>query len=496
MPSFLKVGLALWFLVFLGVAILLIAPSSDQTFERPYLLPWVAALGIVTITPAAYLLAKDRFDPFHPLIFPVWTYFFPGFVIGGLILASGYSQAHYIAYIRDETTDLPLTFLYLIIGFAALALGFSFRGSRAVGEFVTSRLIPNWELSDSEAKIGGIVLLAVGLLTMSMAFLLGIFGFQQADEISSYGGLVAMSTVFWYQATLILSLYIFRHGARGFGTYAVFGVILASATANALLAGTRSGPLHFLLPILAAFLYSRRKIVFKHFAGFGLVLAVMLIAGMIYGTTFRNIRETPQMVSFDEYAATVPRTFERILEQDPTKVFADGFAALATRVELVSSLAVVVSNYEVLAPYEEELGISNNIMVDTFTFFIPRVIWSEKPISIEPAKYAELYFNYSENSFSMTPIGDLIRNFGPVGIPIGMFLLGGFLRVIHISLLGKQQFSYWRIPLYFLLITAVSYDATFGGIVPTLFKTAVVASIGLGIVWLVTVRINRRRFGS
>jgi hypothetical protein len=250
------------------------------------------------------------------------------------------------------------------------------------------------------------------------------------------------------------------------------------------------------LPILASFLYSGRKIIFKHYVGFGFALAVMLMAGMIYGTTFRSVRETQQIVSFDEYAATVPQTFGRILEQDPVRVFAEGLATLATRVELVSSVAVVVSNYEMLAPYEEELGIANNIMVETFTFFIPRIIWSDKPVSIEPAKYAELYFNYSENSFSMTPIGDLIRNFGPVGIPIGMILLGGFLRVIHISLLGKQQFSYWRISLYFLLITAVSYDGTFGGILPTLFKTATVATVGLGIVWLVTFRINRRRFGS
>jgi len=413
-----------------------------------------------------------------------------------LILAGGYSQAHYIAYIRDEQTDLPLTFFYIIIGFAGLIIGFASPWSRRIGEFIEQRLIPKWELSDADARTGGAVLLGLGLVAMSLAFLLGIFGFQRSDEASSIGGLVATSTIFWYQATLILSLNIFRSRSHFWGNSAIMAILLVSATANALLAGTRSGPMHFLLPILAAFLYSGRKILAKHYAIFAFVVLIAILVGMIYGTTFRNVRETPQMVSFDEYAASVPKTFERIFEQDPLKVLGDGLSSLTTRIELVSSVAVVVSNYEILAPYEEELGISNNIMVETFTFFIPRVVWNDKPVSIEPAKYAELYFNFRENSFSITPIGDLIRNFGPIGIPIGMFFIGGLLRVLHVTLIAHRQFSYWRIPLYFLLITSVSYDGTFGGIVPTLFKTGVVATIGLVIVWLVTVKINRRSLGT
>jgi hypothetical protein len=103
---------------------------------------------------------------------------------------------------------------------------------------------------------------------------------------------------------------------------------------------------------------------------------------------------------------------------------------------------------------------------------------------VESSKYAELYFNYSENSFSMTPIGDLLRNFGPIGIPLGMLLLGVLLRIIHVSLL-TFEFSYWKISLYFLLITSISYDGTYGGIIPLLFKTAVVGTIGFLIVYAV-----------
>ena len=53
----------------------------------------------------------------------------------------------------------------------------------------------------------------------------------------------------------------------------------------------------------------------------------------------------------------------------------------------LSSLAVVVSNYEALAPYEESYGMDHNIINELSTFFIPRIIWKDKPVSIEPRDY-------------------------------------------------------------------------------------------------------------
>ncbi|MEQ1764144.1 MAG: hypothetical protein ABL984_13510 [Pyrinomonadaceae bacterium] len=491
--TFLKLALALWSVVALGIFLILVSPLGMLREDRLYLVPWCIGLGVVTLAPVGVLYAKGRLDPFHPLVLPVWTYFFPGFVVGGFILAAGFSQAHYVAYIRDEASDLPLTFLYIIVGFAALVAGFAFFPFGRIGEFLDRRILPKWEILDSDAKTGGLVLLGVGLASFSIAFSLGFLRYHRLEEVSPFSGLIAMSTVFWYQATLILSIHFFRLTKRRTSDYALMGVLVASAVLTALLLGSRGGLMHFLLPIAAGFLYSGRRIVAKHYAGLGLVLVALLVAGAIYGTTFRDIRGNQESASMEAYASTIPRTFESILEQGPVNVLGFGLSALATRIELVSSVAVVVSNYEILAPYEDEYGISNNIMVETFTFFIPRFIWNDKPVSVDPAKYAELYFNYSDNSFSMTPIADLLRNFGPVGIPIGMFLLGGLLRVLHQGLIGSQQFSYWRFPLYFLLVTSVSYDGTFGGIVPLLFKTAVVVAIGFVIVWLVTVRLGGRR---
>ncbi len=494
--SLLKGALLLWAVVIGFVGIFLVAPFLFSTYERPYLIPWCFALGIVTLAPLAYLAFKGKFDLFHPLVLPVWTYFFPGFVIGGLVLVGGLSQAYYLAYIRDERSDFPLTFLYIIIGFSALVAGFAFPIFRRIGDWIDRRFLPKWEITDATAKRGGLVLLAIGLACFVFAFSQGLLRYARIDDPTSFDGLLTMSTVFWHQAAIILSIHFFRLHRRTSKDYAVLAVLVGSAITTALILGSRGGLLHFLMPVIAGFLYCGRRIVAKHYAGLAGILVVLLILGAIYGTTFRAIRGGLEATSIEAYTATVPQTFETILDQGPINLLGFGLSTLAVRVELLSSVAVVVSNYEILAPYEEEFGISNNILVESTTFFIPRLIWEEKPVPVNPVRYAELYFNYSENSFSITPIADLLRNFGPIGIPIGMFLLGGILRMLHQSLIGTGKFSYWRYPFYFLLITSVSYDATFSGIVPLLFKTAVVVTVGFVIFWAVSLRIGRSKVST
>jgi hypothetical protein len=155
---------------------------------------------------------------------------------------------------------------------------------------------------------------------------------------------------------------------------------------------------------------------------------------------------------------------------------------LTERIDSVSPLAVVVSNYEALAPYEEVWGINDNIYVDTVTFFIPRVAWPDKPVSIEPSKYGDLYFNFSENSFTITPMGDLLRNFGPFGVPIGMFVLGLIIRTLYASLVEDHGFSYWRVTLFYMMFSNISFEGTYGLIIPILFKIGIASFVGLVIV--------------
>ena len=449
--------------------------------SKYYLLPWCIATGAVVAAPSVYLFNKGEFNPFHPLIFPAWSYFFPAFCIGGVMLASGLSQPYFLSYVQDEYYNYPLTFVYIMVGYASLTLGFAIPHARRIGTSV-SNWLPKWELSTEEVAVPGLALLGLGLASTILAFVQGILGFQKVQDIGAFDGILFLFSLFWLESTFLLWLYIFRSKTHRIGQFLIIALLLVTSLTKSAFQGNRGSLIQILIVVAFAFVFSGRKLTVKHHAFGAILISLALVVGMIYGTTFRNVKQTQEQMSIDEYAGVVFGALDKIGDQDIGTTLATGIGSIAERLDSVSSLAVVVSNYEALAPYEEIWGINDNIYVDTVTFLIPRAIWANKPISIEPSKYADLYFNFSENSFTMTPMGDLLRNFGPIGVPLGMILLGFIIRIIYAALIENQEFSYWRTTVYFMLLTTISYEGVYGLIVPYMFKIGLTAIVGMALV--------------
>ena len=194
--TLLKPALALWSIAAVGIVWVVLGSSRQTSENRLYLVPWAIGLGIVTLAPAIYFFFRDKFDLFHPLVFPVWSYFFPGFAIGGLILAAGMSQTHYLSYVQDENYNFPLTFFYIIVGFLGMVAGFAVPVGKKIGSFVGGRL-PNWNVTDRIARNGGLLLLLLGLLNIGIAFLFGALGFQTPEEVHAQqqAGCSSLSTL-------------------------------------------------------------------------------------------------------------------------------------------------------------------------------------------------------------------------------------------------------------------------------------------------------------
>ena len=87
-------------------------------------------------------------------------------------------------------------------------------------------------------------------------------------------------------------------------------------------------------------------------------------------------------------------------------------------------------------------------------------------------------------------MGDLLRNYGVIGVPIGMFLLGLLLRIIYRTFVEDQPAVLWRATLYFMLLMAVNYETFFAAIIPYLFKIGTTAVVGVVIVNLLARRLN------
>jgi oligosaccharide repeat unit polymerase len=474
-------ALLIAFVAFVVLFYLLLDGSLLSYYPYPFLLPWLALLAVVLLTPTAILFYKGKLRLDNPIVFATWSYFFPAFVIGGIALAAGWSKPYFLTYIQDAEYNLPYTVVLIIMGFIGLSIGYFLPAGKRIGAAI-ARYLPNSDYSPSSYTIPGLLLLALGIINSILALALGILGYQKAEEINSYDGLIFLTTLFWMQASFVLWYVVFRKRTINVTSVILIVLLTVTALSKALFAGNRGSLIQSLSIIILAYVLSGREFRLKQTVVTGTLFVVFLVLGMIYGTTFRNVKGSESSQSIDVYAGNILDTFDEVGRRDNSHLMEFAFANLAERLDAVSSVAVVVSTYEQLAPYEESYGLDNNIWKDTTTFFIPRVVWPDKPVASEPRRYSDLYFNYPDNSFTITPMGDLLRNYGVFGVPIGMFLLGIILRTIYRTFVEDQPAVLWRATMYFMLLIAVSYESFYASIVPYVFKYGITAIVGVVLV--------------
>lgn len=470
--------------------VLLFNSGLVESFPYFFLFPWIAALAVVLVTPSLILYRQGKFRFDNPIVFATWSYFFPAFVIGGIMLAAGWSQPYFLAFIQDARYNLPYTIVLIMLGFAALSVGYFLPIGERIGAMI-ARYLPNRDYKVSSYLLPGLLLLVLGIINSVLALGLGLLGFQKAEEINSYDGLIFLTTLFWMEASFLLWYVLFRQKTWNFTSFLVIVFLLSTAVSKALLTGSRGGMIQILAIIALAYILAGREFGLKQGIVAGACLLILMIMGMIYGTTFRDVKGSETTQSMDRYTENIFATFDKVGRNDNVSLLQYGLSNLAERIDGISSVAVVVSNYEQLAPFEESYGLDNNIWKDTTTFFIPRILWPEKPVASEPRRYSDLYFNFGESSFTITPMGDLLRNYGVAGVAIGMLLLGIVLRAIYRSLIESQPPMIWRATLYFMLLTAVSYESFYGSIVPYLFKIGATAIVGVILVTFLARQLER-----
>ena len=484
------VGVVLMALAAVVTLFVIVATSGAfESYKYIFLVPWIIGLAVLMLAPSVYLYYKGRFSFADPIVFSTWSYLFPAFILGGLFFAFGWSQPYFIAFTQDIPYTMPLTIVIVALGFSGLSVGYFLPIGARIGAAI-ERWLPKANYKLSNYSIPGIVLLILGVFNTILAFILGVFGYQQAQQVNSYDGLVYMTTLFWLEASFLLWNLIFR--GRGFSVVNVILLVLLISTAvsKALFAGNRGSAIQIFTIIALAYVLSGRELKVKQTVTAGVILTALLIAGMVYGTTFRSVKSTEAQQGFDQYAQNITRTFDQIGKNDSLETLQYGLLSMTERIDMLTTLSVVVSNHEQLAPYEEAYELDDNIWKDMTVFLVPRIIWPEKPSASDPRKYSDLYFNQNDTSFAITPFGDLLRNFGIVGVPIGMMVIGIFLRIFYRALVEAQPPSIWRSMLYFMLLMSVTYEGFYGTLIPNFLKYGIVAVAGILIVNL----LARMRF--
>lgn len=460
--------------------------------EGLYLLPWSCLTAIVVLAPTAYLAYVGKFDLFHPLIFAAWSYIFPAFVIGSVVIALGWVSPYYLTFIEDPEYNLPLTLVYISLGFLGMTVGFFLPVGKYLAN-VAERRFPKWNWQPEQVWLPGILLLLIGVAFNIIGFIQGILGFQRNIEFSVYDGLLFFLFTFLTEGTVLLWLAIFSSKQRSATFYLILALLVIFVPLRMAVLGSRSSLVLSLLPIAFAFAYSGRKLKVRTIAAFAVVGITAIFIGVTYGTTFRNIKGSEARMNAGEYFGQVVATVDYLSNEDPGIVFQQSAQTLADRLETLSSVGVVVANYEKLGPYEASYGLENNIINDLYTSFIPRFVWPEKPPTSDSRAYSDLYFNYGDNSFAISPFADLLRNFGPIGVPLGMLVLGIYLRLIYVALIDTPNPAMWKKVAYFSLLTIVSYESFFATIFPSVVRLLFVIVLSMIIVNLF---VGKKRFAG
>lgn len=488
--GFVVASILSFFATILLIVSLILLNSSIRIFEYTYLIPWIIIVFVVISVPVIYLVIHETFELFHPLIYAAWSYFFPAFVLGALFIGIGTNDPWYMGYIRDPERDLPLTLFYVTLGFVGLILGYAIPVGKKLGQVILYRL-PSWDWDISLVYKPALLMVIAGEAFKLAAFRLGSFGYQLAEETSMFGATLNMLGMLSTMGSFLLWLAIFRTKYPGIQHYLLILFLLALSVYTMILGGGRGGLYNYVMILIGAFVFSGRRIKLRHILLLGLVVTGALLAGMAYGTLFRQIKGNEAQMSFREYFDVGTETFRQLGRQGLTDNYSDSVNALLMRMETVSQLAVFVSNYERLQSLESSYGIAD-IWTMTWTAFIPRAIWKDKPVISGSRSLGLLYFNYGDSSPAMTPMIDLVRNYGPLGIIPGMAFLGLLLRTLYVALIGGNNISVGRTVGYFLLLTNISYESMYGSILPILVRVCFVFIFGIIIVQLLNYKARWR----
>lgn len=460
-----------------------------------HLVPWLGVTALVLLAPTGYLFYHKKFDPFHPLIHAAWSYWFPAFIGGGLFIATDLIYPYPLSLLGNPETDLIWTCVHIITGYAGMTLGFYLPVGRWGGEFA-GRKLPTWDWKPNQILLPATVFFSVGLFFYISSFLSGVVGFSLTDTTDAFSSLYYTLSFLGLEAGFLMALYIFKSKSIKFEHLLAFGLILLLLVSRLSLGGNRSSIFLIVILLGAAFVYSGRRLTITNGVVFAILAVLAMFGGMIYGTAFRNQKGVEERVGVDQQLETASRTFDLISTQDTEKVLGEGFLNLAERIDGISSLGVVVSNYERLSPYEDSYGLENNILQDLWISFIPRFLWANKPPTSDPRAYSDLYFNFNGNSYAITPVGDLLRNYGPVGVPIGMMILGIFLRFTYSMLIENQKITIGRATAYFMFLVSLSYEGFYSWILIYGWRILVIAFITFIAADLLLIRKNSHQLAE
>jgi hypothetical protein len=400
---------------------LVLRPQDTQTY---YL---ALVLTVLTTLPLVTRIASGTLDVFEPII-PI------SILIG---LAFGV-RTMYIAYApvtlmplrmgalrADEFTDSAL--LLTIAAYCALLAGYYvMAGPLRLAPFSAGQWGRRWATSTLKgpaiAALLGIAVVATGISRP--------VGFEQVTSTTTP---VAMLAGLAQLSGCILALHIAAGDPRRWLRLTLWFVAVPLAAWQSLVFGAKAPILMMIFAIMAAGHYARRRIPLRFLIA-GVILAVAIVFPIVnaFRAAPRRIAEPTASSTLSGFASQViaiPTRFSGMTTSEYVQYATDGVMSRSTGVDALSLLL----KYDVSA----ELGNAAAYLPIPAYAFIPRAIWSSKPVLNQGVWFGRLLVVPSSEginsiaSFGIFHIGDLLVSFGIAGVMIGMCVLGFLYRLIY-----------------------------------------------------------------
>ena len=472
------------------LAVLLRATSLDH----PAAAVLALVVGAVAIVPLARAY-RDRDGPAlaDPLVVAGWVFWLPMFCLGGVSLALGWTRPYYLDLLADPSAALAASELWGLVGFLALALGTEVPGLRRVGVAIGGRL-PRGDWPPGAVRWPAAVLVVAGLAVSAYALVTGGLGYE-ASTRQELSPLPAYLQTITLVGVALLWFDLIRDPVRS-RTRLVLTIVAigVAAIVGSTLAESRATLALWVLVVLLVSALAKVTIPVRVAAGVVAVAAVALVLGALIGSTYREVRAgvttTAEGVVADDTASQgrvgdFGRTVDRIAERGLVDNLGYVRDRSVQRLEAPGALAVVVARQQELDGTDTAAG-APHVLESALGSFIPRVVWADKPASTDPGAISRLYFEFEANAFAITPMGDLLRDLGPVAVPLAMVVMGVVLRLLHATLVGAGPVTAGRVAAFAVLVVRgpMWWEGFYATFLADLVRAGLVVAVALGAVHL------------
>ena len=401
---------------------ILLTPKDVQHYYLALL------LTVLTVLPIAVRLRTREFDLFEPIV-PISLLIGLAFGIRAMYLAYSPVSILPVRVGRFPFDDFVGSALTLTIGaYCALLAGY----------YVLAAAIPvtpawktwqqrTWPTELSRPKLAG--LLGLGVVGTALTRFTGPEEMTAAtNAVNLLAGCVQISGC-------ILALHIAGGDHRRWLRVVLWCVVVPLAVWQSVVLVAKTPTLLMAYGAMAAFHYAKRPIRLTILAA-----AVVFLIVVVFPTVsaYRAADDSPLDFSSAGFstsevvarAAAIPQRLSRYSGLEYLQLSAE---SVIGRFNGIDSLALLLK-YDV----SDELADPSLYALIPVYAVIPRFVWSDKPVLERGTRFGQLLIEPTttdgvawESSYGMFHLGDLLVNFGYLGVLIGSALLGCLYRLVY-----------------------------------------------------------------